>query len=232
MLPQIYRGIKLDRAFKHVFGRSYPQDLGQVTDAEDTPEPLVQKMGADSVKPSERVLYNQDEVTLIHGDCRRMEELGDGTVDLIIIAPPFNVGFSRYGGSVNDHLPPEEYAKWTREWVVESLRVLKPGGQIYALIAIKSMPWWQWELRDLWREHRGHLLSWVKTMAHLHFEKTWIRAWEPVLWLTNGGTPNVLRRTYRFEDDKDWLSGPSAIGGGPVPTAQERPPDAATGLVH
>jgi len=171
-----------------------------------------QALGNRLVRPSTRILYEDADVTLINGDCRRMEELDDETVDLVITDPPFNVGFSNYGGLVNDRLKPEDYATWTREWVMDCLRVLKLGAQLYALMPIKAMPWWLSAIRDLWDEHRGHILTWCRTTGCLHRENTYIRAWEPVLWLTKGGVPNVLRRSYRFEDDKDWFIGPSAIG--------------------
>ncbi len=158
-----------------------------------------------------RVVYRQDGVVLIQGDAREMLELPDASVDLVITDPPFNVSFSDYGGGVKDNVPPEEYAGWTRRWLDECLRVLRRGGQLYALMPEKSKPWWLWAIRDLWQEHRGWELPWCRTMAHLHREKTYIRAWEPILWLVKGGTPNVLKRAYRFEEDKDWLVGTSAV---------------------
>ncbi|MEE9262768.1 MAG: DNA methyltransferase, partial [Dehalococcoidia bacterium] len=157
-----------------------------------------------------RIHYQQDGVTLILGDCREMSELDDETVNLVVTDPPFSVGVN-YGGDVNDNMEPEEYAVWTRQWVLECFRVLKPGGQLFAIMPTKWAPWWQWELRDLWKEHRAHLLAWVKTTAHLHHEKTWIRAWEPVLWVAKGGVPAVFKRSYRFEEDKDWFIGTNAI---------------------
>ncbi|MFH1560073.1 MAG: DNA methyltransferase [Chloroflexota bacterium] len=168
------------------------------------------EMTSGMVGSGKRIHYQQDGVTLVLGDCREMSELDDETVDLVVTDPPFSVGVN-YGGDVNDNMEPEEYAAWTREWVQECLRVLKPGGQIFAIMPLKWAPWWQWDLRDLWREHRGHLLAWVKTMAHLHHEKTWIRAWEPVLWLAKDGVPDVFKRSYRFEDDRDWFIGTNAI---------------------
>jgi DNA modification methylase len=141
-----------------------------------------------------------------------MSELDDGTVNLIITDPPFNVGFSCYGGLVDDRRSPQEYALWVREWVQECLRVLVPGGQLYALMPVKSMPWWLGEIRDLWDAHRGHYLTWCKTMANLHQEATFIRAHEPVLWLTKGGRPNVFHREFKFPEDADWFTGSSAVG--------------------
>jgi DNA modification methylase len=158
-----------------------------------------------------RVVLRQEDIALIHGDAREMLELPGDSVDLAVTDPPFNVSFSDYGGGVKDSISPEAYGEWTGQWLRECLRVLKPGGQLYAIMPLKWAPWWLWRIQDLWVEHRGHLLAWNKTMAHLHREKTYIRAWEPILWLVKGGRPNVLRRAYRFEEDKDWLIGTSAV---------------------
>ena len=159
-----------------------------------------------------RVVYRQEGLALIHGDARDMRELPGDSVDLVITDPPFNVSFSDYGGGVKDSLSPEEYGRWTGQWLRECMRVLKDGGQLYALMPNNMMPWWLPEIRDdLWKQHRGHILVWNKTMAHLHREKTYIRAWEPILRLVKRDAPNVLRRTYRFEDDKDWFIGTSAV---------------------
>jgi DNA modification methylase len=163
-------------------------------------------------RPQYRGLVYQDRgVSLYHGDCRAMADVPTGSVDLIITDPPFNVGFSKYGGGVNDRQKPEAYAAWTRDWVQESLRVLVPGGQLYAFMPIKSMPWWMGEIRDLWAAHGGHYLTWCKTMANLHQEATYIRAHEPILWLVKGRRPRVFRRSYKFPDDADWLIGTSAV---------------------
>ncbi|MCH6544587.1 MAG: trypsin-like peptidase domain-containing protein [Deltaproteobacteria bacterium] len=32
------------------------------------------------------------------------------------------------------------------------------------------------------------------------------------MWVVNGKKPNVLRRSFRYRDDKDWVIGPSAVG--------------------
>ena len=107
-----------------------------------------------------------------------------------------------------DDRPTEDYIEWTREWLAECLRVLRPGGQLYALMPLKWLPWWLPLVKDL----KWHLLPWVKTMAFLHRANTYLRAWEPVLWLVKEGTRHQLKRTYHFADDKDWLIGATAVG--------------------
>lgn len=68
----------------------------------------------------------------------------DKSVDCIFADPPFNLG-KHYGSqSVSDEKPKIDYAHWTRRWVSESVRVLKPGGSLFiyhipkALIDIAS----------------------------------------------------------------------------------------------
>ncbi|MDO8751709.1 MAG: site-specific DNA-methyltransferase [Dehalococcoidia bacterium] len=153
-----------------------------------------------------RVVYRQEGLALIHGDARDMRELPAESVDLIITDPPFNVSFSDYGGGVKDSLSPEEYGQWTGEWLRECVRVLRDGGQLYALMPLKWLAYWLPQVPERW-----HILAWCKTMAHLHREKTYLRAWEPILWVVKGERPNVLRRSYRFQDDKDWFIGTSAM---------------------
>lgn len=70
-------------------------------------------------------LYYQDEnVTLLHGDCiKLMRTLPDNSVDSIVTDPPYGLGFM---GKAWDALPPG------LEWAEECLRVLKPGGHLLA----------------------------------------------------------------------------------------------------
>jgi len=68
--------------------------------------------------------YQDDHVTLYHGDCiETMRTLPDNSVDSIVTDPPYGLGFM---GKAWDALPPGE------EWALECLRVLKPGGHLLA----------------------------------------------------------------------------------------------------
>lgn len=164
---------------------------------------------------------------LVHGDCRHMTELEDDSVDLVVTDPPFNVS-QRHGrrdfdygdGAQADALPPEEYAAWCGEWVDECLRVLRPGGQLYSLMSLKWLPYWAPILRGrYWR-----ILPWVKTMAFLHRENTYLSAWEPVIWIVKEGAKHELRRAYRFAEDKDWLIGGTAVGEAEVNRLKKKHP--------
>ena len=77
-----------------------------------------------------------------------------GCVDLIFADPPFNIGYKydRY----RDDLAPEEYLKWTRRWLDECLRVLKPTGTFWIAIGDEYAA----EVRVAMRR-RATLRNWV-----------------------------------------------------------------------
>ncbi len=154
-----------------------------------------------------KIVYRDETMLMVHGDCRQMPELDDNSVDLIVTDPPFNVGFSNYGGQTNDALSTWEYTAFTSAWFHEAMRVLKPGGQLYAIMPRRDMDSW---LQVIPKPYE--MMPWCRTMANLHREQTFIRAWEPVIWIVKGKRPTTFKRAFRFPADKDWWIGPSAIG--------------------
>jgi site-specific DNA-methyltransferase (adenine-specific) len=68
--------------------------------------------------------YQDDYVTLYHGDCLGViKMLPNDSVDSIVTDPPYGLGFM---GKAWDALPPGQ------DWAEECLRVLKPGGHLLA----------------------------------------------------------------------------------------------------
>jgi site-specific DNA-methyltransferase (adenine-specific) len=66
------------------------------------------------------VIYNCD---LLEG----FAKLPDESVDLCVTSPPYNCGIEY--DSWNDSKPWNEYLEWTREWMLQMKRVLKPDGR-------------------------------------------------------------------------------------------------------
>jgi site-specific DNA-methyltransferase (adenine-specific) len=75
----------------------------------------------------------QDVDRLIHGDSiAGMKSIPQGSVDLVFADPPFNIG---YGYDVyHDRLKTDDYLGWSKEWIGEVSRILKPSGTFWLAI--------------------------------------------------------------------------------------------------
>lgn len=68
---------------------------------------------------------------LYQGDCiELLRLLPSNCIDMIFADPPFNLK-KFYLSNINDDLLPNEYIRWTEEWMDECIRVLKPGGSFF-----------------------------------------------------------------------------------------------------
>jgi site-specific DNA-methyltransferase (adenine-specific) len=68
-----------------------------------------------------------------HGDCiTGLRQLPDGVIDLTFADPPFNIGYD-YDVYKDDHSD-DAYLGWTKQWMTEVHRVLKPNGTFWLAI--------------------------------------------------------------------------------------------------
>lgn len=58
-----------------------------------------------------------------------MKKICDNSVDVIIADPPYNIG--KDFGNNTDKMPMKEYLEWSKKWINESFRILKPSGTMY-----------------------------------------------------------------------------------------------------
>lgn len=66
---------------------------------------------------------------IINGDCIEvMKTLPEGSVDLMISSPPYNVGIN-YDTHI-DTLDMDVYWDWTKEWLTQAYRLLKDDGRV------------------------------------------------------------------------------------------------------
>lgn len=64
------------------------------------------------------------------GDCLELiKQVPDGSIDLIITSPPYNIG--KDYGEYDDNLETEQYHKWLSDICAELYRVIKPNGNIF-----------------------------------------------------------------------------------------------------
>jgi len=82
--------------------------------------------------------YNTGLGVLYEGDCLEILPLIQSeTIDTAFADPPFNLG-KNYGSRVTDELPDDKYIKWSKEWLRECVRLLKPGGALF----VYNLPKW------------------------------------------------------------------------------------------
>ena len=104
---------------------------------------------------------------LHHGDCiEGMRKLNSDSVDLVVTSPPYNLGIGYE--SYQDKLSSEDYLAWSREWVSEVKRVLKPDGSLFLNVgASPKNPWMPHELalsiRDILTLQ--NTIHWIKSIT-------------------------------------------------------------------
>jgi site-specific DNA-methyltransferase (adenine-specific) len=81
---------------------------------------------------------------LYEGDCLTvMPSLPADSADVIFADPPFNLGKS-YSSKINDAMEEKEYLAWSKRWITEATRILKPGGSFF----LYNLPKWNLRLGD------------------------------------------------------------------------------------
>lgn len=82
--------------------------------------------------------FATDHGALYRGDCmEHLSQLADESVDLVFADPPFNLG-KTYASGIDDAIPHNHYLEWSRRWINECVRVLKPGGSFF----LYNLPKW------------------------------------------------------------------------------------------
>ena len=87
------------------------------------------------------MLFENNEHKIYHGDAFKVlsNKIQSESIDLIFADPPYNIGkkFSKF----DDVWPSvDEYVLWTKQWLTECLRVLKPSGSLYFMTSTEAMP--------------------------------------------------------------------------------------------
>ena len=125
-----------------------------------------------------------DQIKLITGNAiTKLKLLNDDSVDLIIADPPYNLGKDYI--DTNDKLPFKEYMQFTREWLNESIRVLKDGGTIYVFMGMRLISY-LFQLLD--NDDRMNFLSWITWhyTQGVGKKKGWSSRHDDILMFTKG----------------------------------------------
>lgn len=154
------------------------------------------------------IYYQDDHVTLYHGDCIEvMQQMEPDSVDSIVTDPPYGLGFM---GKKWDALPPAE------EWARECLRVLKPGGHILAFGGSRTWHRLAVAIEDGGFEMRDSI-AWLYGSGFPKHRATLKPAFEPIVMgrkpfkgsltaneaIHGTGALNIEASRIRLQDDED-----------------------------
>ncbi len=64
-----------------------------------------------------------------------LSRLENDSIDLIVADPPYNLG-KNYGNNI-DLKDRQDYQDFTKDWLTQAHRVLKPGGSLYCFMGVK-----------------------------------------------------------------------------------------------
>ncbi len=82
--------------------------------------------------------YTTSRGVVFNADCLKvLPKIEDASVDTIFADPPFNLD-KQYGKKVNDNLSDKAYLMWSKSWLKECIRILKPGGSLF----VYNLPKW------------------------------------------------------------------------------------------
>ncbi len=135
------------------------------------------------------------------GDCLELfPQVADESVDLIVIDPPYNLG-KNFGNNSDKWDSVQAWLDWSKKWLIQSKRVLKPSGSIFVYGIHKYICYIQCYLYEL-ELHYGRQFIWHYENGWSMYTKAPAATYEPVLWFTKTKTYtyNEIREPYKSQD--------------------------------
>lgn len=103
-------------------------------------------------------------IDILLGDCIDvLEDIAAESVDLIVTDPPYNL--SKDYGNNDDNLNHDEYMTFSRKWLTEAKRVLKPSGTIYLFMGVRYISYIYIILEQELRFHFNSWITWTYTQG-------------------------------------------------------------------
>lgn len=146
------------------------------------------------------------------------EQLADGSVDLIVTDPPYGIEGDRLHRHYNRderfvvdgyiEVPSDEYAAFSRAWIAQAARVLRPGGQMYVVSGYTNLYDVLGALREsglveinhiIWKYNFGVYTSMKYVSSHYH-----------ILYYAKPGGKRTFNLQSRFALDEGTAQGGSA----------------------
>ncbi|MDP7033865.1 MAG: site-specific DNA-methyltransferase [Planctomycetota bacterium] len=158
------------------------------------------------VTPEHPALFNLDCIEGAH------RHLKNDSTDLILTDPPYGIdgtGLERLYSRSPDRIEEgyvdvhrTEYAHFTRRWIAQAERILRPGGSIYIVSGYTHLLEILQALRDSSLEEINHII-WKYSFG-LHTTRKYVSSHLHILYYSKpGGTPTFNRNARFSEKDQD-----------------------------
>ncbi len=148
--------------------------------------------------------YNLDCIS----GCR--EHVPDDSIDLIITDPPYGIDgpnlhrhYNRDESHVVDgyvEVPMEQYGSFTRQWVAQAERILRPGGQIYVVSGYTNLYHILDSLRDTDLQEVNHII-WKYNFG-VYTRRKYVSSHYHILYYAKPGGNRVFNTECRYGFDE------------------------------
>lgn len=139
--------------------------------------------------------------TIINADCiKTMQSMPHGCVDLIVADPPYNL--NKDFGAWKEKDRKDSWLPWSKEWINEAIRVLRPGGSIFIYGIHHHLCWIQCHLHEVGMDYRRQII-WFYENGFSGYKRNLAAHYEPLLWFSKPGddyTFHPIREPYKSTD--------------------------------
>jgi DNA modification methylase len=142
-----------------------------------------------------------DENAIHHVDALELlQALPDGSVDLIIADPPYQLNKDRQFGPGAYFEDTAQWLAWCRRWILECRRLLTPRGNLFVYAIHHHACFLQTYLYEIGMQYRRQII-WTYENGWSRYRNGPACHYEPILWFARGrdSTFHVIREPYKSE---------------------------------
>lgn len=154
-----------------------------------------------------------------------MRGLPDKCADLVIADPPYNL--NKDFGAWNEKERREDWLPWSRTWLDEVKRILKPHGNVFVYGIHHHLCWIQCYMYEIGLCYRRQIIWYYENGFAGYSTSNLAAHYEPILWFSRGKkyTYYPIREPYKSEErlkykiiknGKIWNPNPEGRLGGDV----------------
>jgi len=138
---------------------------------------------------------------IYNGDCvELMKKLKDGSFDLIIADPPYNLN-KDFGNKSDIWTNSDDWVNWSKKWIEVAVSKLKPTGSIFIYGIHHYQCYVQVFLYELGLKYRRQII-WYYENGFTTYKKAPSAHYEPLLWFSKSDeyTFHTIREPYKSQE--------------------------------